>query len=277
MVSPVWMRASSGCRRASSVSGMRLMARMRSPPRMPARIVGLFGNVISTRPGPSAAGRCEMKNTPAQPRASQVRITLIVHAAPAASRRVVKVRPMAIRRAGLMTLLYGTKRCRLPVSSNQLPAAGFQLPAATGNRQLSIPLPAAVHDRHEFLPRPLVLQELAAEDVRLHERRLLLHAAHHHAEMDAAHPDGDAARLEDLLDRVRDVVREMLLRLQPAHVYLDHARDLRRADDRLLRDVADDEAAEERQDVVRAERLVRPADHHEVVAALVGARADLAE
>src|SRR6185369_8498208 len=260
---PVWTRRSSSASAWRCVIGMPLMATMRSPPRMPARIVGLFGYVISTRPGPRAAAlrlTLRMKRTPVQPRSSHCRSKLIVHAAPAARKMAVKVRPMAIRRAGLMTVVYAVAGCRFPA-----------------DRKPSIALSAPIHDRHELLTRPFVVEELAAEHVGFHERRLLLHAAHHHAEVDAAHPDGDAAWLEDLLDRVGDVVRQVLLRLQPPHVHFDHARDLRRADDRLLRDVADDEAAEERKDVMRAERLVRPADDHEVVAALVRLRAGLAE
>src|SRR5437868_8866808 len=70
-----------------------------------------------------------------------------------------------------------------------------------------------VHDRHELMSRLFVFEELAAQDVGLHERRLLLDAPHHHAEMFAAHPDGDAARLENRLHRVGDVMREVFLRL----------------------------------------------------------------
>ena len=95
--------------------------------------------------------------------------------------------------------------------------------------------------------------------------------------MHAAHPDRQSARLEDALDHVGDIVRQVLLRLQPPHMHLDDARDLRCPDDGPLRDVADDEVTEERQDVMRAQRLVRSADDHEVLAILVGSRTRLAE
>src|SRR6266542_4995808 len=65
--------------------------------------------------------------------------------------------------------------------------AGFIPPPRTEVRATCDlpPLPSPVHDRHELLARPLVLQELAAQDVGLHERRLLLHPAHDHAEVQA--------------------------------------------------------------------------------------------
>ena len=138
-------------------------------------------------------------------------------------------------------------------------------------------LPATIHDRHEFLARPLVAEEIAAQHVRLHERRLLFDAAHHHAHVHAAHPDRQSARLEDAPDHVGDIMREVLLRLQPAHVHFDNARDLRSADDGPLRDVADDEVTEERQDVMRAKRLVCSADDHEVLAVLIGSGARFSE
>ena len=76
---------------------------------------------------------------------------------------------------------------------------------------LSELLAAPSNDRHELLPGTFVREEGAAQDVRLHERRLLLDPAHHHAEVRSSHPDGKSFRLEDPLDRIGDLMGEMLL------------------------------------------------------------------
>ena len=64
----------------------------------------------------------------------------------------------------------------------------------------------------------------------------------------------DAERVELLLHGGRDLGGHALLHLEPAREDLDQARDLADADDPLARDVRDVRLAEERQDVVLAER-----------------------
>ena len=84
-------------------------------------------------------------------------------------------------------------------------------------------------------------------------RVLLLDAAHHHAEVHGLDDHADAARLDRLLDGLRDLDGEALLDLEAARVDVDEARDLGEADDLAVRQVGDVGLAEEGQQVVLAE------------------------
>jgi hypothetical protein len=70
--------------------------------------------------------------------------------------------------------------------------------------------------------------------------------------------------VEPRLQEVRDLLRQALLDLQAAGIRLDHARDLGQADDPSARDIRDRRRAEERQEVVLAQRVERDVldDHH---------------
>jgi hypothetical protein len=84
---------------------------------------------------------------------------------------------------------------------------------------------------------------------------------------------GDAARLENLLDRGRDLRGQVLLGLQPPRIDVDQPRDLGEPDHALHRHIGDMRLADERGDVVLAVRGERDiADQHRLVV-----RADLRE
>ncbi len=96
---------------------------------------------------------------------------------------------------------------------------------------------------------------------------LLLDAAHHHAQVLRLDHHRHAQRLERLLDAVADLDRQPLLHLQPARIGIDHARDLRQADDLAVRNVGDVRLAEKRQHVMLAQRIDLDVldDHHLLV------------
>src|SRR3954452_24510456 len=130
------------------------IATTRSPARMPARSAGLFADDISTRPAPSFGARLlvlRMKIAPVHPRASHVRRTPIVHAAAAARKMTVKVRPIAIRRAGLMTMYYVRQPLRLWRTTTSQVVAYSQVVGgqAESLSYTLVPLAAAVRDGHE--------------------------------------------------------------------------------------------------------------------------------
>jgi len=115
-----------------------------------------------------------------------------------------------------------------------------------------------------FISRPRIIPELAAQHVGLHERRLLLHAAHDHAPCGLPPiQTANAARFEDLFDRVGHVVRQVAPAIAAGAYELQRCAGIFDAPMIIpLRDVADDEVSEERQDVMRARVLYVPPDHH---------------
>ena len=68
--------------------------------------------------------------------------------------------------------------------------------------------------------------------------------------------------IEHVLDRLRDLLGEPLLHLEPAREHLDDARQLREPDDAPVGDVRDVRLAEEGQQVVLAERVQLDVAHH---------------
>ena len=73
------------------------------------------------------------------------------------------------------------------------------------------------------------------------ERRgaVLFHAAQRHAHMLGIEHHRDAFRLQDLVDRGRDLRGQMLLRLQAARIDIDQPRELGQADHALHRPIGD--------------------------------------
>ncbi len=94
-------------------------------------------------------------------------------------------------------------------------------------------------------------------------------APHHHAEVVRLDHHTHAAWLEHVHQCVRHLVGESLLYLQPAGKHLDHARDLREADQAAVRQVRDVRPSEERQQVVLAQRVDLDVAHaHQVLVPL---------
>ena len=92
----------------------------------------------------------------------------------------------------------------------------------------------------------------------------LIDGAQRHALVGGADHHGDAERGEALLDRLADLRRERFLHLQPAGEDVDHARQLRQADDAAVGQIGDVGDAGEGRDVVLAmafEAHVAQQDH----------------
>ena len=102
----------------------------------------------------------------------------------------------------------------------------------------------------------------------------LLDAAQGHAQVLCLEHDADALRRELALQPVGDLRGQPLLDLQRSGEGLDHARELGQPDDPLARQVGDVGDADERQQVVLAQRVERDVacDDELVVAAVVGER-----
>ena len=130
-----------------------------------------------------------------------------------------------------------------------------------------VPLIRPVADqRQKLLTRRERLAECAEHRRCDHHRILLLHAAHHHAQMARFDHHAHALRVDRIHDCLRDLLGQPLLQLQPARVHVDQTRELADAEDRAARDVADVAAAEERQHVVLAQAVELDVlhDHHAV-------------
>ena len=126
--------------------------------------------------------------------------------------------------------------------------------------------PAHQRDEAHLLLR--IVAEQAGELRGDGERAGLLHAAHRHAGVLGLDHHGDAARLQDLVDRGRDLRGQVLLRLQAPRVDVDQPRDLGQADDAPDRHIGDMRLAGERHHVMLAMRIERNIAHqHEVVVA----------
>src|SRR3990170_2558472 len=127
--------------------------------------------------------------------------------------------------------------------------------------------PARLDQLHELRARLRPVAE-GPEHRRGHRLRvLLLHPAHQHAEVDRLHHDRDAAGLERLVERRRDLRREPLLHLQAPAEHLDEPRDLRQPHDLPPRHVRDVRLADEWEKMMltEAEKVDVLHDHHLVV------------
>src|SRR5207249_1426066 len=123
-----------------------------------------------------------------------------------------------------------------------------------------------VHQPQEFVARLRVLQQGAPERARDGLGVLFLDAAHHHTEVVRLDHHPHAAGIEHLHQRVRHLVGEALLDLEPACEHLDDAWNLREADQAAVGQVRDVRPPEERQQVVLAQRVdLDVADAHQVL------------
>ncbi len=146
------------------------------------------------------------------------------------------------------------------------PSACVEPAAVLRQVQRSTAAGRGAHQRDEPHLLARIVAERAGELRRDRRRAGLLHAAHRHAGMLGLHHHGDAARPQDLVDRGRDLRRQVLLRLQPACIDVDQPRDLGQADHALDRQVGDVRLAGERHHVVLAVRRERDVpDEDEVV------------
>src|SRR5262249_24423996 len=111
-------------------------------------------------------------------------------------------------------------------------------PSSTCSAEAKSPLPAANHgDDAHLLVR--VFAERAAEVGGDRERAGLLDPAQRHAHVLGFKQNRDAARLENFLDRGRDLRGHVLLRLQAARIAVDEARELREPHHAIDRHIGD--------------------------------------
>ena len=126
------------------------------------------------------------------------------------------------------------------------------------------------YEREELLARARVVAHESVQRGGDRLRARLLHSAQRHAHVLGLDHDADALRLELTLEPVGDLGREPLLDLQRARVVLDDARELRQPDDLVVGQVGDVRHADERQQVVLAERVeVDLAGHDQLVVVAV--------
>src|SRR5436190_15278449 len=83
-----------------------------------------------------------------------------------------------------------------------------------------------VRQCEKLLARPLIGAKQAAYRARDRLRVLLFDAAHHHAQVVRLDDDANTLRLEDVVDRARDLLGEPLLDLEPTREHLDESRQL---------------------------------------------------
>src|SRR5712692_9221615 len=168
----------------------------------------------------------------------------------------------------LLTTMSGTPgSTRIRATIRSTPAGSARSHRKSVRRSLDAP--TAVHQSQEFVARLRVLEQCAAQGARYGLRVLLLDPAHHHAEVGRFDHHADAAGVEHLHERIGHLVGEALLYLQPAREHLDHARDLGKAHEPTVREIRHVRLAEERQQVVLAQRVDLDVAHaHEVFVTL---------
>ena len=74
-----------------------------------------------------------------------------------------------------------------------------------------------------------IFLELAEHHRGGHGRILLLHTAHHHAQMSRLHYNANTLAIGHLLHGIGDLLSQVFLDLQPARVHVDDSRHLRQA------------------------------------------------
>src|SRR5579864_136460 len=122
----------------------------------------------------------------------------------------------------------------------------------------------------EFRARARVLAEGAEHARGDHLAARLLHTPHLHAEVTGLDDDANPPGRERPVERLRDLLRHLLLKLQAVGEDADQARDLAQANDLALRQVAHVAGAEEGQHVVLAQAVERDVlDHDHLVVVLV--------
>ena len=117
--------------------------------------------------------------------------------------------------------------------------------------------------REEFGASSVARPEQAQDGRGRHDRAGLADAAHDRAQVGRLEDDADTLWYQALLEELGDLLGQALLDLQATRVHLDDPWDLGQPDDPTARDIGDGCAAEERQQVVLAQRVERDVlDHH---------------
>src|SRR5579859_3699763 len=125
-----------------------------------------------------------------------------------------------------------------------------------GDTASAVPRRSGMADhREELAARDLVGAEVAQHGRRHHRNSGLVHAARRHALMRRLDDDGNASRLQNVLDGVGDLRVHFLLHLEPARIRLDDARKLGNADHAVGGKIADMGAPDDRRQMVFAVRL----------------------
>ncbi len=109
--------------------------------------------------------------------------------------------------------------------------------------------------REEFRARSRVVFESSEQTGGLHDRILLLHTAHHHAEMFGLYDHGDPGGFETSHERLSNLRREIFLDLQSARENIDDARHFGKTDHFAVRNVSYVRPADERKQMVLAKRI----------------------
>lgn len=93
---------------------------------------------------------------------------------------------------------------------------------------------------------------------------LLFDSSHDHAEVRGFDDDADAARLEEGIERIADLLSESFLDLEPAGIHVDDPWDFAEADRMFGRQITDMHFAHEGEEVMLAERVELDIfdDHH---------------
>src|SRR5205814_10147514 len=120
-------------------------------------------------------------------------------------------------------------------------------PATEFTRLLS-----GVREPEEFVPCFRIIAENSAQRRCDRLRVLLLHAAHHHAEMEGLDDNSTPSRMQDRANRLSNLVREAFLHLQSPRKDIDDSRKLRQSDNPSVRDIRDVRLSIERQHVLLA-------------------------
>src|SRR6185312_13307293 len=155
------------------------------------------------------------------------------------------------------------------VSLGETGDLGLNLADSRGRgRRYSVPEAVDADELQEFHPRARVVAEHAKHLAGDHGHATLVHAARGHALVRGVDDDGDAGRLQVVLDALRDLRGQRLLHLQALGIGLDDTRQLADADHAVRRQVTDVGAADDGRQVVLAVAFkVDAAQHDHLVVA----------
>jgi hypothetical protein len=112
---------------------------------------------------------------------------------------------------------------------------------------------SVIRQRQELVPRPLAIAERSQHRDRHRTGVLLLHAAHHPAEVPGLANHAHSHRVDHILNRQRHFLRDPLLNLQATRKHVYNPRNLAEADHLPLRQIGHVHLAEERQQMVFAQ------------------------
>src|ERR1051326_4137505 len=110
-----------------------------------------------------------------------------------------------------------------------------------------------VYEIQEFVPGVLIVFKGADHRTGDRYRILFLDAPHNHAQVLRFNHDGDAARVNLLIDRVRNLRRQSLLNLKPPGIHIHQPRDLAQSDYAPVWDIPHMALPEEREQVMLAQ------------------------